>query len=105
MIPPEQLRCSPLAQSMNTTFWDAFQQLTLTGQILFFTALGIAFAFEFINGFHDTANAVTTVIYTKTLRPTPAVLFSGLMNFLGVLLGGHRGRLQHCESAAGRPAD
>ena len=73
---------------MNTTFWDAFQQLTLTGQILFFAALAVAFAFEFINGFHDTANAVTTVIYTGTLRPTPAVLFSGLMNFLGVLLGG-----------------
>ena len=88
MIPPERLRCSPLAHSMNTTIWDAFQQLTLSGQILFFAALGIAFAFEFINGFHDTANAVTTVIYTKTLRPTPAVLFSGLMNFLGVLLGG-----------------
>jgi len=73
---------------MNTTFWDAFQQLTLTGQILFFVALAVAFAFEFINGFHDTANAVTTVIYTGTLRPTPAVLFSGMMNFLGVLLGG-----------------
>ena len=73
---------------MNTTFWDAFQQLTLTGQILFFAALAVAFAFEFINGFHDTANAVTTVIYTGTLRPTPAVLFSGMMNFLGVLLGG-----------------
>jgi len=73
---------------MNITFWDAFQQLTLTGQILFFAALAVAFAFEFINGFHDTANAVTTVIYTGTLRPTPAVLFSGLMNFLGVLLGG-----------------
>jgi phosphate/sulfate permease len=73
---------------MNITFWEAFQQLTLIGQVLFFTALLVAFAFEFINGFHDTANAVTTVIYTKTLRPTPAVLFSGLMNFLGVLLGG-----------------
>jgi phosphate/sulfate permease len=45
------------------------------------------FGFEFINGFHDTANAVTTVIYTRTLRPTPAVVYSGLMNFLGVLFG------------------
>jgi len=88
MIPPTRTAPPPLAHSMNTTFWDAFQQLTLTGRLLFFTALGIAFAFEFINGFHDTANAVTTVIYTKTLRPTPAVLFSGVMNFLGVLLGG-----------------
>jgi phosphate/sulfate permease len=48
----------------------------------------IAFGFEFINGFHDTANAVTTVIYTGTLRPNPAVLYSGFCNFLGVLCGG-----------------
>ena len=41
-----------------------------------------------VNGFHDTANAVTTVIYTRTLRPMPAVFFSGFCNFLGVLLGG-----------------
>jgi phosphate/sulfate permease len=73
---------------MNTTFWDSFQGLTLSAQLFFILALLIAFAFEFINGFHDTANAVTTVIYTKTLKPTPAVIYSGIMNFLGVLLGG-----------------
>ncbi|MFM8287115.1 MAG: inorganic phosphate transporter [Planctomycetaceae bacterium] len=73
---------------MNTTFWEALNALSPGRVCLFFLALAIAFAFEFINGFHDTANAVTTVIYTRTLRPTPAVLFSGLMNFLGVLLGG-----------------
>lgn len=73
---------------MNQIFWEAFGNLTFIGQALFFLALLIAFAFEFINGFHDTANAVTTVIYTKTLKPTPAVFFSGFMNFLGVLLGG-----------------
>src|SRR6201992_4547150 len=44
--------------------------------------------FEFSNGFHDTANAVATVIYTNSLKPTYAVVWSGLMNFLGVLLGG-----------------
>jgi phosphate/sulfate permease len=43
---------------------------------------------EFINGFHDTANAVTTVIYTGTLRPNPAIFYSGVCNFFGVLLGG-----------------
>ncbi|MFN7734459.1 MAG: inorganic phosphate transporter [Pirellula sp.] len=69
-------------------FLESFQQLTFAGQCMFVLALLTAFAFEFINGFHDTANAVTTVIYTKTLKPTPAVLFSGFMNFLGVLLGG-----------------
>ncbi len=42
------------------------------------------FAFEFVNGFHDTANAVATVIYTNTLKPTFAVIWSGCFNFLGV---------------------
>jgi inorganic phosphate transporter, PiT family len=45
-------------------------------------------AFEFANGFHDTANAVATVIYTHSLRPRAAVAWSAFMNFLGVLLGG-----------------
>jgi PiT family inorganic phosphate transporter len=45
-------------------------------------------AFEFANGFHDTANAVATVIYTNSLKPRVAVLWSGIMNFLGVLFGG-----------------
>ncbi|AZV37681.1 inorganic phosphate transporter [Komagataeibacter xylinus] len=55
-------------------------------------ALIICFAlvcvFEFVNGFHDTANAVATVIYTKSLKPRTAVIWSGLMNFVGVVLGG-----------------
>src|ERR1700754_2816146 len=70
------------------TFWEALGQLSLQNQVCFALALLIAFGFEFINGFHDTANAVTTVIYTNTLKPTPAVLYSGFCNFLGVLLGG-----------------
>ncbi len=41
--------------------------------------------FEFVNGFHDTANAVATVIYSKSLPPVPAVIWSGIMNFLGVI--------------------
>ena len=45
-------------------------------------------AFEATNGFHDTSNAVATVIYTNTLRPIPAVILSGIMNFVGVLAGG-----------------
>jgi PiT family inorganic phosphate transporter len=44
--------------------------------------------FEATNGFHDAANAVATVIYTKSLQPGQAVVLSGVMNFLGVLLGG-----------------
>ncbi|WP_422919227.1 inorganic phosphate transporter [Rhizosaccharibacter radicis] len=49
-------------------------------------ALLIALGFEFVNGFHDTANAVATVIYTHSLRPMVAVVWSGCFNFLGVLL-------------------
>lgn len=47
--------------------------------------LVIALGFEFVNGFHDTANAVATVIYTRSLKPVTAVVWSGLVNFLGVL--------------------
>ena len=49
-------------------------------------ALFIALGFEFVNGFHDTANAVATVIYTHSLEPHLAVVWSGLWNFTGVLL-------------------
>lgn len=56
--------------------------------ILLILALFAACVFEFINGFHDTANAVATVIYTKALEPTQAVVLSGLFNFIGVITGG-----------------
>ena len=54
--------------------------------ILLFVALLIALGFEFVNGFHDTANAVATVIYTHSLPAEFAVMWSGFFNFLGVLL-------------------
>ena len=54
--------------------------------ILLGIALMIALGFEFVNGFHDTANAVATVIYTHSLEPHIAVVYSGVMNFVGVLL-------------------
>jgi PiT family inorganic phosphate transporter len=54
--------------------------------ILLGVALLIALGFEFVNGFHDTANAVATVIYTHSLEPHIAVVYSGIMNFIGVLL-------------------
>jgi phosphate/sulfate permease len=73
---------------MGTSLWEAINQLPLSHRLFFAFALAIAFAFEFINGFHDTANAVTTVIYTNTLKPTLAVIYSGIMNFLGVMIGG-----------------
>jgi len=56
--------------------------------VLLVLALLIACGFEFVNGFHDTANAVATVIYTRSLRPWAAVILSGTLNLLGVYLGG-----------------
>jgi PiT family inorganic phosphate transporter len=53
--------------------------------VLLGIALLVALGFEFVNGFHDTANAVATVIYTHTLTPHVAVAWSGMWNFLGVL--------------------
>jgi len=53
--------------------------------VLLALALFIALGFEFVNGFHDTANAVATVIYTNSLPPMVAVVWSGTWNFLGVL--------------------
>ncbi|WP_122663813.1 inorganic phosphate transporter [Pseudomonas viridiflava] len=58
---------------------------TWTPFLLLGVALLIALGFEFVNGFHDTANAVATVIYTHSLPPGFAVAWSGLFNFLGVL--------------------
>ncbi len=55
---------------------------------LLILALLMVVIFEATNGFHDAANAVATVIYTKSLTPTQAVVWSGLLNFAGVLLGG-----------------
>jgi inorganic phosphate transporter, PiT family len=53
--------------------------------ILLGIALLVALGFEFVNGFHDTANAVATVIYTHSLEPNLAVVWSGFWNFLGVV--------------------
>src|SRR5580692_8568461 len=73
---------------LDASLWGAVGQLSFQQLVFFALALAVAFLFEFINGFHDTANAVTTVIYTGTLSPTPAVIYSGICNFLGVMLGG-----------------
>lgn len=62
--------------------------LSATLAILLVICLVAVCIFEFINGFHDTANAVATVIYTHSLRPVTAVVLSGTLNFLGVITGG-----------------
>ncbi len=59
--------------------------LAIGAFVMLAIALLIALGFEFVNGFHDTANAVATVIYTHSLPPLAAVIWSGSFNFLGVL--------------------
>ena len=61
------------------------RNLAVGALVLLGLALIIALAFEFVNGFHDTANAVATVIYTHSLPPLVAVVWSGTFNLLGVL--------------------
>jgi PiT family inorganic phosphate transporter len=63
-------------------------ELDLSYSILLILCLIAACGFEFVNGFHDTANAVATVIYTNSLKPWTAVIYSGICNFIGVLIGG-----------------
>ncbi len=62
--------------------------MTTTLIIFLVLCLVLACTFEFVNGFHDTANAVATVIYTNSMKPTVAVVYSGILNFLGVMTGG-----------------
>ena len=69
-----------LVSDLSTVHSDSVFPFVLLG-----SALLIALAFEFVNGFHDTANAVATVIYTHTMEPHVAVVWSGMWNFIGVL--------------------
>ena len=61
------------------------ESLTFAAGFFLLLALALALCFEFVNGFHDTANAVATVIYTNTLKPIVAVVWSGCWNLLGAL--------------------
>jgi phosphate/sulfate permease len=63
-------------------------ELDLAHSIILILCLIAACSFEFVNGFHDTANAVATVIYTNSLKPWVAVIWSGCWNFIGVMAGG-----------------
>jgi PiT family inorganic phosphate transporter len=78
-----------LAYAGFSIFVDTAQvgETMATGVFLFLgLALLIALGFEFVNGFHDTANAVATVIYTHSMPAPVAVVWSGFFNFLGVML-------------------
>lgn len=67
---------------------EFFQSIDFAIILTLVLSVGLVLAFEFVNGFHDTANAVATVIYTKSMKPRFAVFLSGIFNFLGVLFGG-----------------
>ncbi|MBL1255772.1 inorganic phosphate transporter [Methylocystis sp. Sn-Cys] len=82
-----------IACGLSYTAWSIWSDLKDTGApvvaylpfVLLGVALLIALGFEFVNGFHDTANAVATVIYTHSMPANVAVIWSGFFNFLGVL--------------------
>jgi inorganic phosphate transporter, PiT family len=73
---------------ITTTSLLLFAGLTSTQVLMLVICILAVCVFETINGFHDTANAVATVIYTKSLKPSQAVVWSGIWNFLGAMLGG-----------------
>src|SRR6202522_2504911 len=64
---------------------SGYHSTSILPYLLLTLALLVALGFEFVNGFHDTANAVATVIYTHSLEPHIAVVWSGFWNFVGVL--------------------
>jgi inorganic phosphate transporter, PiT family len=75
-----------VAYSIYTDVGDSGAKVTSYAPfLLLFVALLIALGFEFVNGFHDTANAVATVIYTRSLPANFAVVWSGMFNLIGVL--------------------
>jgi PiT family inorganic phosphate transporter len=74
-----------IAYSIHSDVVASGAATTLAPFLLLGVALFIALGFEFVNGFHDTANAVATVIYTHSLPAPVAVMWSGLFNFLGVM--------------------
>ena len=78
-----------VALGLGFVAWSIFSDIEETGApivtylpfVLLGVALLIALGFEFVNGFHDTANAVATVIYTHSLPANIAVVWSGMFNF------------------------
>lgn len=67
---------------------NLFVGLDIYTGLLLLLALAFVLFYEAINGFHDTANAVATVIYTRAMQPHLAVVMAAFFNFFGVLLGG-----------------
>jgi inorganic phosphate transporter, PiT family len=85
--PALQISSAPLVwrESLMLLSASVYSEPTLITYAFLVLAVLLALSFEFVNGFHDTANAVATVIYTNTLKATPAVVWSGIWNLIGVL--------------------
>ena len=79
-----------IAFSAVSLFNDVARSGTVYTSYLPFLLLGlallIALGFEFVNGFHDTANAIATCVSTRAMRPRPAIIMAAIFNFLGVLV-------------------
>jgi len=71
-----------------SVLWDALNNIETIAMVLLILSLGIALFYEMINGFHDTANAVAMIIYTNSMKAEYSVIMAGVMNFIGVILGG-----------------
>jgi low-affinity inorganic phosphate transporter len=71
-----------------SVIWEALNNIDNITIGLLLLSLAIALFYEMINGFHDTANAVAMIIYTKSMEAKYSVIMSGVMNFFGVVLGG-----------------
>lgn len=69
---------------------DALNNVDTLTLALLLISLVIALFYEMINGFHDTANAVAMIIYTNSMEAKYSVIMSGIMNFIGVIVGGYR---------------
>src|SRR5262245_65646288 len=84
---------------------STLSDLSTAGLLILIVSLVVAFGFESVNGFHDTSNAVATVIYTHSLKPVQAVVWSGPMELRGRAVCHHhrprRGVLDRAP-AAGR---
>src|SRR6516165_1962588 len=72
----------PVVRTLDATTRETFATVTLV-----FTVILVALVFEYINGFHDTANSIATVVSTKVLTPRQAVVLAALTNLLGALWG------------------
>jgi len=71
-----------------SVIWEALNNVNTLTLTLLLLSLGIALFYEMINGFHDTANSVAMIIYTNSMEAKYSVIMSGIMNFLGVIMGG-----------------